>query len=234
MRPNFAEIVSDATSDAFGDEAFEFFRDIFKPSIEEVSKDDTVVNNILENIYSSTQMALSIYAAYLIQEYIERIVKRLVLGYSFLNASKLLKKLEKFKLTRFIAKQAGKYLSTRTQTNAMYMQSILASSDNLDTLMQQERHHLLDSNLKHKEVALQGYIKSDDKKYIQYTHLSQTGTWENNQKHKKLFEDVTGEKITFSDELVEKLNSFSNYARTATGAVINSTEASLKLAMSVK
>lgn len=115
------------------------------------------------------------------------------------------------------------------------------TSNNLTTVVSQERQNQImirGSQQKYADNVTSNAVslkQSGDNKYLTiFNHKTMTGTWLNTSEDKRIYEKATNTKVAQSGTatwsvLHEKLNQFSEFAKTAEGVIMNNTMASIKM-----
>ncbi len=203
---------------------------------------DSEFDGAMQNFITTLSMGLTLYAYMHIMEYIRRAGTRFAMLWSYIVVGKMKEKIKKLKPASKIGKKGLAIFSAvvgtdKTSERIQVAQMINDNLNHIDNKVYNDKQIRLDIEKKFIDMgATSSQIKgvSSQENFNLYLHKTKTSTWKNTANDKRLFEKVTGEKLTNSSatawsDLVEQLNKYSEFAKDLNGNIFNSTEALLKV-----
>lgn len=257
MAGKVSQIASN-TSEDFIDEAvsgytYLYTKQAFEPLLNKIADGDenSVLREALEGAVMTLQFGIMNAVIITVTEYaFAKLATTAALTIAFLKGTYIAQKVRSIVagvlgMVPFVGRGAGEavkatagFLSADRQIIAQMGNS---TSNNMATLVSQERQNQImirkaQHNYADHVTANAVKLKANgDNKYLTiFTHKTMTGTWMNTVEDKRIYEKATNTKVAQSGTatwsvLSEKLNKFSNFARTAEGAILNEVTATLKL-----
>lgn len=230
---------------------YQYANQIFAPTVNKLGQSDSVVDNALSGALTTLQYGIMNLVIMSVTEY--AITKTsLVAGsiFVYLKATNVAKKTKgviagALGSIPFVGRGLGNIVmsvgSFVTKDRELVAKMAMDSSNNLTTVISQERQNqILIKNQKYKKidttvdraVNIRGHSRT--KNMDLYMHNFKTGSWKKTQKHKKLYEDCTGQKmgengLTWNANFVQKLNSYSEFAISSEGQIFSNAKATLDL-----
>ncbi len=242
---SLGNILGNSVEDGIDDFVSSFLFRKMREYTEPVKKDfesDSDFDGAVQNFITTLSMGLTLYAYMHIMEYIRKAGTRFTMLWAYIVAGKMKEKIKKLKPTSKIGKK-GLRLATavigadKTGERIQVAKIINDNLNHIDNKIYQDKN--IRMNMENRLLDMGGkasQIKgvSSQENFNLYLHKTKTSTWLNTNADKKLFERVTGEKITDSSaeswsKLVEKLNQYSEFAKNSEGQIFNLTEALLKV-----
>jgi hypothetical protein len=250
--------IASNTSEDFIDEAvsgytYHYTKQAFEPLLNKIAggNEDSILREALEGSIMTLQFGIMNAVIMSVTEYaFAKIATGATITIAFLKGTYVAQKAKNIIAGAlsgipFVGKGAGEavkatagFLSSDRQLIAQMANS---SSNNMASLVSQERQnqimirkaqHDYADNVTANAIKLKS---NGDNKYLTiFTHKTMTGTWMNATEDRRIYEKATNTKVQQSGTatwsvLHEKLNSFSSFARTAEGVVLNEVTATLKL-----
>lgn len=208
--------------------------------------DISLIDEAKNNFITQMAFGLTLWAYMHIMKYIEKIIVRTGLVWSYIVTGKAKKlvndRLNKIKSKNIKGKRAIRFLSAiigsdKTLERIEVAKIVNQNINQIDKQMQNDKINRLAIEQKMATLgATSSQIKgvSSQENFNLYLYKTKTSTWTNSAKDKKLFEKVTGEKITTSSTLqwsalYEQLNNYSEFAKDSEDKIYNLTEAILKI-----
>lgn len=249
MKPS--QIVGSATEDTVDELTtgitYKYANKLFAPLKESIkSEEDSIVAEALESGINTLQFATMNAVINLVQEYA---IAKLFLSskaiYLYIKGSTATKKLKnkvsslstKFgkyggALGKFVQGGLGIVIGTQEERLAIanMANNNVNNVTNLIAMERQNQSYIRGSKVKHFDSMLnttqRAKINNDGYNLAAFTHKMKTGSWVYNSKDKKLYEDSTGvdfskSTLVYNQSFVNKLNSFSEYAKDIDGQILN-------------
>lgn len=241
----FSNSFEDTIDDFVSTFLFSEMRTYSKPYLNN-DGDLTLIDEAKNNFITQLTFGLTLWAYMHIMKYIEKIIVRTGLIWSYIVAGKVQKKvvdrLNNLKNKNIKGKRAIRFLgaivgSDKTLERIEVAKIANQNINQIDRQMQNDKINKLAIEQKMATLgATSSQIKgvSSQENFNLYLHKTKTSTWNNTAQDKKLFEKVTGEKITTSSKLqwsalYEQLNNYSEFAKDSEDKIFNLTEAILKI-----
>lgn len=241
----FSNGLEDTTDDFISTLLFQEMRELTKPYLN-TKGDLTLIEEAKNNLINQISFGLTLWAYTNIMKYILKIASRLALTWGYIVSGKVSKiahdRLSKLKGKSIKGKKALTILSAvvgtdKTLERIEVMKLVNNNVNQIEKEIQNHKSNRLGIEQKMISVGVtSAQIKgvSSQENFNLYLHKTKTSTWKNNSTDKKLFEKVTGEKISNSSatswsDLVDILNQYSDFAKDSENKIYNLTEAILKV-----
>ena len=233
--------LEDTTDDFISTLYFSEMREYSKPFINNNS-DLTLIQEAKNNFIIQTAMGLTLWGYRLTMQFIEKMLERVGYYWTYIVTGKLKRKIEELKKRNIKGKKALNLLSAVIGSDKTLerIEVIKLANTNLNHIDREMQNHKNNKFSIENKMASYGattaQIKgiSSQENFNLYMHKTKTSTWKKTATDKKLFERITGEKISNSsvttwNDLVDELNQYSEFARDSENKIFNLTEAILKI-----
>lgn len=237
----FTNSLEDSTDDLISTYLFSEQRKITDSLINHKG-DLTLVEEFKNNFITQTIMGLTLYAYMFIMSIIEKYIVRSAIEWGYIVSGKLKKKIQDLKVKNIKGKKALNLLgavigSDKTRERIEIVKLANSNMNRIDIELQNNKTNKIAVEQKMLSIgATSAQIKgvSSKEDFNLYLHKLKTSTWNKTATDKKLFEKITGEKITNVStvswgDLVDNLNQLSEFAKDSENKIYNLTEAILKV-----
>lgn len=242
----FTNSLEDSTDDLISTYLFSEQRKITDALINHKG-DLSLLEEFKNNVITQTIMGLTLYAYMFVMMLIEKYIVRSGLEWLYITSGKLSKSIQNLKMKNLKAKNIkGKKAiavlgaivgSDKTRERIEIVKIANSNMDRIDKELQNSKTNKLAVEQKMLSIgATSAQIKgvSSKEDFNLYLHKLKSSTWQKTATDRKLFEKITGEKIstvsaTSWGDLVDKLNQLSEFATDSEGKIYNLTEAILKV-----
>ena len=237
----FGNSLEDTTDDFISTLLFSEMREITKPLLNH-NGDLTLLQEAKNNFITQISMGLTLWAYSNIMSYIEKIVVRTGIMWGYIVTGKLKTKINQLKSKNIKGKKALNLLGTiigsdKTHERIEVIKLANSQVTQIDSRMEKFKNEkqMIDNKFI-KLGATSAQIKgvSSQENFNLYMHKTKTSSWQKTATDKKLFEKITGEKISTTSptswsDLVDTLNQYSEFAKDSENKIYNLTEAILKV-----
>lgn len=253
--PKVTGIVNNSGED-FVDElcssiTYKYANQIFSPTVKKLNESDSLVDNALGGAVSTLQFGMMNMVIQSVTEY--AITKVSFVGgaiFVFLKTTNVAKKVKGLisgglGAIPFVGKGLGKMVdsvgSFVAKDRELISKMAMDTSNNMTTVISQERQNqIMVKQSKYQKIdrTLQNAVnmrgQGRAKQFQYFAHKTKTGTWNKTAYNKKLYEECTGQKfgengLLWNADFIKRLNSFSEFATTAEGKILNQTKATVDL-----
>ena len=206
------------------------------------NSDLSLLDELKNNFIRSSLMCLTVWAYMHFMRILEFIITKLTLLWTYIASGKMLKKITSLKTKNIKGKKAINILKTILGADKTLERIEVAklANSNIDSI-QKEMQNIKNNKMQIENKMISIGATSAQLKNVSsvedlnlYQYKTKTSTWQDTAKDKKLFEKITGEKISSSSgltwsNLVEQLNKYSDFAKDTEDNVYNLTQAILRL-----
>lgn len=237
----FTNSVEDTTDDFISTLLFSEMREMSKPFLN-TGGDLTLLQEAKNNFITQISMGLTLWAYSNIMSYLEKIIVRTGIMWGYIVTGKLKTKINQLKSKNIKGKKALNMLGAVIGTDKTHERIEVAKLANSQITQIDKRMEKFKSEkqmIDNKFISMgatSAQIKgvSSQENFNLYLHKTKTSTWQKTATDKKLFEKITGEKITTTStiswsDLVDNLNQFTEFAKDSENKIYNLTEAILKV-----
>jgi hypothetical protein len=241
----FTSSVEDTTDDFISTLFFSEMREMTKPLLNH-NGDLTLLQEAKNNFITQISMGLTLWAYTNVMTYVEKIALRTGAMWTYIVAgkvgSKINQKIKELKSKNIKGKKALNLLGTiigsdKTHERIEVMKIANTQLTQIDKRMEKFKNEK--QMIDNKFIAMgatSAQIKgvSSQENFNLYMHKTKTSTWQKTATDRKLFEKITGEKISTVSasswgDLVDTLNQYSEFAKDSENKIFNLTEAILKV-----
>ncbi len=237
----FTNSIEDTTDDFISTLLFSEMREMTKPLLNH-NGDLSLVDEAKNNLITQISFGLTLWAYTNIMAYIEKLIVRTGIMWGYIVTGKLKRKLTEIKTRNLKGKKALALLSTvigtdKTRERIEVVKLANSQLNQIDKQLQNNKNNKF--AIENRMVALgatSAQIKgvSSQENFNLYMHKTKTSTWQKTATDRKLFEKITGEKISTVSasswgDLVDTLNQYSEFAKDSENKIFNLTEAILKV-----
>ena len=241
----FTSSVEDTTDDFISTLLFSEMREMTKPFLNN-NGDLSLIEEAKNNLITQISFGLTLWAYTNIMSYITKIALRTGAMWTYIVAgkvgSKINQKINDLKKKNIKGKKALNLLGTivgsdKTHERIEVMKIANTQLNQIDKRMEKFRTDKM--TIDNKFIAMgatSAQIKgvSSQENFNLYMHKTKTSTWQKTATDRKLFEKITGEKISTVSasswgDLVDTLNQYSEFAKDSENKIFNLTEAILKV-----
>lgn len=241
----FSNSLEDTTDDFISTLLFQEMRNLTKPYLN-TGGDLSLLDEAKNNLITQLSFGLTLWAYMNIMKYITKVASRLALSWGYIVTGKLQKvaidKYRKLKGKSIKGKKALNLLGSVIGTDKTLerIEVVKIVNNQINQIEKELQNHKTNKMALENKLSSYGLSASQIKgvssqeNFNLYLHKTKTSTWKNTAQDKKLFEKVTGEKITTSSTLqwsalYEQLNNYSEFAKDSEDKIFNLTEAILKI-----
>jgi hypothetical protein len=237
----FSNSLEDTTDDFISTYLFSEMRELTKPLINN-GGDLTIVDEAKNNFITSISMGLTLWAYVNIMNYITKLATRSALMWGYIVTGKLKQKIATLKTKNLKGKKALSMLGAVIGTDKTLerIEVMKLANNNINQVDKEIQNHKTNKLMIEQKFSTLGASASSIKgvstqeNFNLYLHKTKTSSWKNTAIDKKLFEKVTGEKISTSsttgwNDLVSELNNYTEFAKDSENKIFNLTEAILKI-----
>lgn len=241
--PNvFGNSIEDTTDDFISTLLFSEMREITKPLLNN-NGDLSLVDEAKNNFITQVSMGLTLWAYTNIMQLLAKMVARSAIAWGYIVTGKLKNKIAQLKTKNIKGKKALNLLGAVIGSDKTLerIEVIKIANANLNHIDKEMQNHKINKIAIEQKMATYGatsaQIKgiSSQENFNLYIHKTKTSTWSKTATDKKLFEKITGEKISnitptiLWGDLVDTLNQYSEFAKDSENKIFNLTEAILKI-----
>jgi hypothetical protein len=227
--------------------------EIFKKIRDSIGiKEDSILDEAIDGALTTLQFGLMNVVIITVTEY--AVTKSvIILGtiFTYIKGRRIIKNIVssasnivgKFGPAGFVASKAidsvsNVLVANQTETLAMANMANSTSNNIISAIGQERNNQILIKGQKlnridnTKKNIFNTRNQSRQKNMDLYIHKFETGTWQDTKQDKKLYFDCTGQdskSIPFTSTFVSKLNSYSNYVKTAQGEIYSNARATMDL-----
>lgn len=225
---------------------------LFAPIVKKLEDEGGVVNEALAGAVNTLRFGIMNYVIITVSEY--ALTKAtLVSGaiFTYLKATNVAKRTKDLlssavSVIPFVGKAGEKAVNATvgfiTKDRELIAKMGMDTSNNISTVISQERQTqvmIKQSQFKREDNTMNQAVsirnKSRDSNISYFTHKTMTGTWNYTQANKKLYELATGQDfsktigLNWTQKFVDQLNSYSEFAKTSSGEIVNLSKATIDL-----
>ncbi len=230
---------------------YKYSKGVFGPTLKKLNESDDLVDNALGGAIQTLQFGMMNMVIISVTEY-AMTKTAFVSGaiFVFLKTTNIAKRVKGIMVGalgaipfvgRGLAKVADSVGSFVTKDREVISNMAMSTSNNMSTVISQERqtqvmikqskYRKIDSTLDN-AISIRG--QGRQKQFGYFTHKTKTGTWSKTTYNKKLYEDCTGQKfgqngLVWNLDFIDKLNGFSEFAKTAEGKIFSQAKATVDL-----
>lgn len=208
-----------------------------------IKKDDgtlSLSDEVLNNLKTQIIMGFSMYAYMLVVPYIEKLATQLTLSWTYIVSGKMKSKITQLKTKNIKGKKALNFLSAvigsdKTSERIEVVKLAHSKIHHFENKIDKEKNNRIYADKRLLDLgATSTQLKaiSSQDNFNLYTYKLKSSTWKQTSSDKRLFEKITGNKVselsTSWADLVVQLNSLSEFATDTEGKIFNLTEAIMK------
>lgn len=238
MASNLADITKNSIEDGADDFVsaviYRRMRILTEPFLKNFQS-DSEFDEAMQSFIQTLSMGLTLYIYLKVMKVLGFLGKQMLVLWSYIVAGNFKKALaEKIKQSKFKGNKAFKVLglvagTDRTSERIEVAKLIKSNIDTIDnhSMHFQNQYMAYEDKIDNFSISASNIKSSNEQSYLlRYTHKTLTGTWENTNIDRKLFERATGKAVAEQGlgswaSLYSELNKYTEFAKTVEGEITN-------------